>query len=87
MRTGGAYRPFLGENSDEPPLIGFLLIVQMANARYVRRMAVPFSPVDCLLLRFECCQHVIRVVFNDEICDRLSFSFTLRPCFDEHVGH
>ena len=78
-------RPMVSSN--EAPLIRLLLIVQVANTRDVRRVAILFGPFDRLFLRFECCQRVIRMVFDDEIGDRLSFSFSFRPCFNKNVGH
>jgi hypothetical protein len=60
-------------------VIGFFLVVDMAYASDMRRMAVLFRPVDGFVLRFERGEYVIGVVFDHIIVDMAAFGAALRP--------
>jgi hypothetical protein len=51
-------------------MIGPLLVVQMPNASDMGAMAVLFRPPDCLVLRLEGGENVVRVILDDVIIDR-----------------
>ena len=52
------------------PLVRFLLVIQMPNARDVRSVPVLLRPFDCFALRFEGGEDMIRVILNHIIVDR-----------------
>jgi hypothetical protein len=58
-----------GRVLNRPPVISFLLIVEMANAGDVWCMAVLLRPVDCFSLCFERRECVFGVVFDHIIVD------------------
>lgn len=64
-----------------------LLVVQMPNPSDMRRVSVPFGPIDCFMLRAEGPQYVIRMVLDNVITDRGSFLFSLWTCLDVHNCH
>jgi hypothetical protein len=59
-------------------MIGFLLIVEMAHASDVWRMAVLFRPVDGFVLCFERGEYVVGVVF-DHIIVKMTSAYSRIP--------
>jgi hypothetical protein len=73
--------------SRRPPVIGFLLVVQMPDASDKRGVALPFCPIDCFVLRWEGGEHVVRVVFDDIMVDTVSLGMALGTRFNVNVRH
>ena len=69
------------------PLVGLLLIAQMAHAGDKRRMAIFPSPFDCFPLSFRGVKHMIGVIFDLIIGDRFSIFPAFRARFHIDVRH
>jgi hypothetical protein len=69
------------------PVIGFLLIVEMANAGDMRRMAVLLRPIDCFSLCFERSERVVGVIFNYIIVNMGTFGTALGARLNIDVRH
>jgi hypothetical protein len=68
-------------------VIGFLFIVEMANASDLRGVAVLLRLVDCFTLRFERGQCVIGVIFDHIIVDMGAFGAALGSRLNVNCGH
>jgi hypothetical protein len=68
-------------------MISCFLIIQVPDTSDQRSMSFAFSPFDGFVLRLEGFEHVICVVFNDIIGDRLPLKTTLGARFNIDVGH
>jgi len=73
--------------SDRTSVIGDPLIVQVADARDMRRVAVRFRPRDRVFLRAERAEHAVSLFLDDVILDEVPLRPTLRPRFNVNVGH
>jgi hypothetical protein len=69
------------------PVIGFFLIVEMAHASDMRRMAVLFRPVDGFVLRFESSECVVGVIFDHIIVNGATFGAALGSRLNINVRH
>ena len=70
-----------------PPMIGFLLIIQVPHASNKRRVPLTLSPIDGFSLRFEGAEHVVGVVFDNIILDVAPFTAALGAQLNIHVRH
>jgi hypothetical protein len=70
-----------------PPVVGFLLIVQVSDASDKRVVALAFRPIDCSLLRSGGVKHVVGMVFSDEVVNGAPFRTALGACFDIYIRH
>jgi hypothetical protein len=68
-------------------MVRLLLIVEMANPGYVRRVAILLGPFNRLMLSLEGAKRMIRVVFNDIIVNVASFGSALGSCLDINDCH
>jgi hypothetical protein len=68
-------------------VISFFLIVEMANAGDMRRMAVLLRPVDCFCLCFERSECVVGVVFDYIIVNMGTFGAALGARLNIDVRH
>lgn len=55
------------------PVIGDFLVVEMPHAGNERRMVVLPRPLDRFPLRLEGGEHVVRLIFDDEVFDCAAF--------------
>jgi hypothetical protein len=63
-------------------VIGFFLVIQMPDPSDVGRMAVLLRPLDCLALRFEGSEDVVRVVLDNVIIDGVPLGAAFWTRFD-----
>jgi hypothetical protein len=59
----------------------------MPNASDERGVAPAFCPIDRFPLSFEGTEHVVGVVFDNEIVDTIPLRAPLRACFNENIRH
>jgi hypothetical protein len=69
------------------PVVRLLLVVEMANAGDVRRVAILLGPINCFVLSLEARKRMIGVVFNDIVGNRASFGSSLRMGFNKNGRH
>ena len=72
---------------NRPPVIGFFLIIQVADASDTRSMALVFRPVDRFVLGFESAEHMVRMVFNDIVLDRAALRTPFGARFNVNARH
>lgn len=73
--------------SSRPPVIRYFLIVQVSDASDQRRMALTFRPINRFLLRIECPEHMVRMVFDDIILDSAALRAPFWACLDVNISH
>jgi hypothetical protein len=69
------------------PVIGFFLVVEIANTGDKWVMAVFSSPIDCFLLCFEGSEYVIGMVFDHIIINVTTFRAALRSGLNINIRH
>jgi hypothetical protein len=92
LRSCRSYRESLAFDSGfcslhRAPVIGLLLIVEMANAGDMRRMAVTLRPFYCLVLRFEGGECVVGMVFDHIVVNAGTYGMALGARLDINVRH
>lgn len=70
-----------------PPMVRYLLIVQVPNASHERGVTLTFRPIDRFPLCFESSEHVVRIAFDHIIVYLTSLRAALRARFDVHIRH
>jgi hypothetical protein len=68
-------------------VIGFFLIIEMAHASDMWRMAVLFRPVDGFSLRFERAEYMVGVVFDHIIINVATLGAALGSRLNINVRH
>jgi hypothetical protein len=70
-----------------PPVIRDLLIVVVPDARHVNRVAFLPCPLNRFVLGLEGLEHVIGMVLDHIIVNRITFWPVLRPRLNKHIRH
>jgi hypothetical protein len=68
-------------------VIRLLLVIQMPDASDERGVAPTFCPIDRFSLLLERAEHVVGVVFDNEIVNRSPFRAPLGTCLNENIRH
>jgi hypothetical protein len=68
-------------------MVRLFLVVQMPDARDKRRVTVTPGPLDGFLLRLESRQHMVGMVLDDIVVDRIALPPGLWTWFDIDVCH
>ena len=73
--------------SGRPPVIRLLSIIQVPDAGDKRGVAVLSRPINRFSLGFEGAEHVVRMLFDDIIVDRVPLRAALGAGFNVNVRH
>jgi hypothetical protein len=82
-----AQRAIHANRSGFAPVIRPFLIIQMPDTRDQRFVAVPFGPLDGLVLGFGIMQNMVGMVFDHVILNGVAFRTALRAWLDVDIRH